>query len=145
MIKAVIFDLDGLLVDTEPICYQILKDILWEFGRLFTLEEYAQGFSGKTEQANVARLIETYGIPWTEEEGLERITAMERALHGQGVALKPGARELLAYLRQGGYGVAVASSSVRERAVNLLDRQGVTDYFQQSVFAGEVELSLIHI
>lgn len=139
MIKAVIFDLDGLLVDTEPICYQILKDILWEFGRPFTLEEYAQGFSGKTEQANVARLIETYGIPWTEEEGLERITAMERALHGQGVALKPGARELLAYLRQGGYGVAVASSSVRERAVNLLDRQGVTDYFQQSVFAGEVE------
>ena len=39
MIQAVIFDLDGLLVETETICYQILKEILARFGRPFALEE----------------------------------------------------------------------------------------------------------
>ena len=50
-----------------------------------------------------------------------------------------GAGELLSYLRQRGYGTAVASSSTRDRALNLLDRHGVTEYFHQFVFAGEVE------
>ena len=47
MIQAVIFDLDGLLVETETICYQILKEILARFGRPFALEEYTRSFSGK--------------------------------------------------------------------------------------------------
>lgn len=139
MIQAVIFDLDGLLVDTETICYQILRDILAEFGHSMTLEEYAQTYSGKPEQANVAHLIQTYHLPGTVEEGIERILAMERTLHAQGVALKPGAKELLAYLRETGRGVAMASSSTRERALNLLDQHRITEYFHQFVFAGEVE------
>ena len=139
MVKAVIFDLDGLLVDTEPICCRILQDILAEFGRTITLEEYVRGYSGKPERANVARLIESYRLPWTVEEGRARIFTLEEELHAQGVALKPGAKELLDHLRETGRGVAMASSSTRERALNLLNQHGVAEYFQQFVFAGEVE------
>lgn len=139
MVQAVIFDLDGLLVDTETICYRILKDILAEFGFPFSLEEYTRDFSGKPETVNAAHLVEAYKLPWTAEEGLEHILQMEKALHAQGVELKPGAKELLDYLRETGRGAAMASSSTRERALNLLDRHGVTGYFQQFVFAGEVE------
>ena len=139
MIKAVIFDLDGLLVDTETVCYQILRDILAEFGYPFPLEEYTRDYSGKPEDINAAQLIQTHRLPWTVEEGLERIFAMELQRHTQGVALKPGAKELLAYLRETGRGVAMASSSLRERALNLLNQHGVAEYFQQFVFAGEVE------
>ncbi len=139
MIKAVIFDLDGLLVDTETVCYQILRDILAEFGYPFPLEEYTRDYSGKPEDVNAARLIQTHRLPWTVEEGLERIFAMERQRHAQGVALKPGAKELLAHLRETGRGVAMASSSLRERALNLLDQHHITNYFQHFVFAGEVE------
>ena len=39
MVNAVIFDLDGLLVDTETVSYRILQEILAGFGRDFTLEE----------------------------------------------------------------------------------------------------------
>ena len=46
MIKAVIFDLDGLLVDTEIISYQIYKELLNEYGYTFTKEEYARNYSG---------------------------------------------------------------------------------------------------
>lgn len=139
MVQAVIFDLDGLLVDTEIICYQILKEILAEFGFPFALEEYARDFSGKPETVNAAQLVEAYKLPWTAEEALERILRREEELHAQGVELKPGAKELLDYLRETGRGVAMASSSTRERALNLLDQHGVTGYFQQFVFAGEVE------
>lgn len=139
MVKAVIFDLDGLLVDTETVCYQVLREILAEFGHSFTLEEYAREYSGKPGRVNTAHLIESYRLPWTVEEGRERIFGRERELHARGVALKPGARELLAYLRREGCGVAMASSSGPERALNLLDQHQVTGYFQQFVFAGEVE------
>ena len=139
MIQAVIFDLDGLLVETDTICYQILKEILARFGRPFALEEYTRSFSGKPETVNAAHLVEAYKLPFPAEEALERILRREEELHAEGVPLKAGAGELLSYLRQRGYGTAVASSSTRDRALNLLDRHGVTEYFHQFVFAGEVE------
>ena len=72
MIQAVIFDLDGLLVETETICYQILKEILARFGRPFALEEYTRSFSGKPETVNAAHLVEAYKLPFPAEEALER-------------------------------------------------------------------------
>ena len=56
MIKAVIFDLDGLLIDSEIVSYKIYKEILNQFGHSFSIEEYAQNFSGKTEVKNVTNL-----------------------------------------------------------------------------------------
>ena len=139
MVNAVIFDLDGLLVDTETVSYRILQEILAGFGRDFTLEEYTGEFCGKPETANAAHLVEAYRLPWTAAEALERIFRREEELHAQGVALKPGAKELLAYLRETGRGIAMASSSTRDRALNLLNQHRIEDYFQQFVFAGEVE------
>ena len=139
MVNAVIFDLDGLLVDTETVSYRILQEILAGFGRDFTLEEYTGEFCGKPETANAAHLVEAYRLPWTAAEALERIFRREEELHAQGVALKPGAKELLAYLRETGRGIAMASSSTRDRALNLLNQHRIEDYFQHFVFAGEVE------
>jgi len=53
MIKAVIFDLDGLLIDSEIISYKIYKDILFEFGYEFSKENFAENFSGKTVITNI--------------------------------------------------------------------------------------------
>ena len=52
---------------------------------------------------------------------------------------EPDLQELLAYLQETGRRIAMASSSTRDRALNLLDQHGVTGYFQRFVFAGEVE------
>ena len=73
MIKAVIFDLDGLLIDSEIVSYKIYKEILNQFGHSFSIEEYAQNFSGKTEVKNVTNLIDTYNLPWTVEVGLDNV------------------------------------------------------------------------
>lgn len=92
MITTVIFDLDGLLVDTEILSYQIYKEMLLEYGYEFTKEDYAQNYSGKTELSNITHLIETYKFPWTVEEGLKKVLLFENRLFSQGVDLKRGAK-----------------------------------------------------
>lgn len=139
MTKAVIFDLDGLLVDTELIAYQIYKDILEKYGYQFTKEEYSQDYSGKSMSVNVPHVIETYQLPWTVEQGLEEVLRAEERLLTYGVELKPGARELLAFLKENHYKIAMASSSIRDRALNILRENGVLDYFGEFVFGKEVE------
>ena len=139
MIKAVIFDLDGLLIDSEIILYKIYKEILQQFGHNFSIEEYVQNFSGKTEVKNVTNLIDTYNLPWTIDEGLDTVLKIENKLLEQGVDLKSGAKELLRYLKDKGFKIAIASSSTKDRALNILKQHNLIEYFDEFVFGHEVK------
>lgn len=138
MIKTIIFDFDGLLADTEIVSWKIYNELLEEFGHTFTIEEYARNYSGKTETENVSSLIETYCLPWSVKEGLEKVSNVEKKLLAEGVDLKHGVRELLEYLKKNRYETAIASSSTRDRAFGILKRHNITGYFDEFVFAGEV-------
>ncbi|CUP79361.1 HAD family hydrolase [Clostridium baratii] len=139
MIKAVIFDLDGLLIDSEIISYKIYKEILNQFGHDFSIEEYAQNFSGKTEVKNVTNLIDTYSLPWTVDIGLNNVLEMESKFIDQGVALKTGAKELLEYLKDKCFKIAIASSSTEDRALTILRQHNIIEYFDEFVFGHEVK------
>lgn len=139
MIKAVIFDLDGLLIDSEIISYKIYKEILNQFGHDFSIEEYAQNFSGKTEVKNVTNLIDTYSLPWTVDIGLNNVLEMESKFLAQGVALKTGAKELLEYLKDKCFKIAIASSSTEDRALTILRQHNIIEYFDEFVFGHEVK------
>ena len=139
MIKAIIFDFDGLLVDTEIVSYKIYKELLQQYGYTYTKEEYAQNFSGKTEIKNVENLIETYHLPWTLEDGLKKVLEVEIKLLSQGVDLKYGAKELLHFLKENNYKIGLATSSTKDRAINILKQHSIIDYFDSFVFGNEVE------
>ena len=139
MTKAVIFDLDGLLVDTELISYKIYKEILSAYGYDFLMEEYLQKYSGKTVVQNVTHLIDVHHLPWTLEFGFHKVSGMEKGFIAQGVELKPGARELLFFLRENHFKVAMASSSIEERALNILRQHNIVEYFDEFVFGYEVK------
>lgn len=139
MIKAVIFDLDGLLIDSEIISYKIYKEILQQFGHNFSIEEYVQNFSGKTEVKNITNLIDTYSLPWTVEEGLNNFSKIENKFIAQGIDLKEGAKELLGYLKDNNFKIAIASSSTRDRALTILKQHNIIGYFDEFVFGNEVE------
>ena len=121
MLDSIIFDMDGLLIDTEIISYQLYSALLAPYGFTVSLHDYAETYSGKTEEKNVTTLLEHYPLPLSREECFARISAMEKEFLAKGVALKPGAKELLTYLKEHGYKIALASSSIADRAYGILD------------------------
>lgn len=138
MIKAAIFDFDGLLVDTEILSLKIYQNILAEYQIPFTRQVYSQNYSGCTEVQNIRRLLQTYGLPMTHQDCLDRVLSEEKALIAQGVNLKEGAKELLSWLKKQNVKIALATSSTRERALSILERHGILDYFDAFVFSEDV-------
>ena len=139
MKKAVIFDLDGLLIDSETIAYKIDSELVGKYGHEFPLAEYIAHYSGKTVKDNAGRLVEVYGLPYTPDEALKWIIARDNEYIGQGVPLKKGARELLEFLKSKGIKVLLATSSVRERAVDILSQNGIDGFFDDMLFGDEVK------
>lgn len=139
MTKTVIFDLDGLMIDSEKISYELYRDFLELYGHPFSIGEYAQGYSGHTGVENMVSLIETYRLPIGTEEGLQWANKREEMYMDRGVDLKEGVKELLEYLRAGGRGIVLATSSTRDRAVNVLKAHGIDGYFDHMVFGADIE------
>lgn len=139
MKNTVIFDLDGLLINSEMISYQLYCDLAGKYAQHISVEEYIHDYSGKAAERNMKAFIKRYRLPISAEEGLEFVEDREREYFKRGVTLKRGARELLAYLRSRQYKIVLASSSTRERAVGVLNQNGVGGYFDEMVFGADVE------
>ena len=139
MKSTVIFDLDGLLIDSEIISYQLYCDLTQKYGQYISKEAYIHGYSGKTAIDNMQRLIEEYHLPVAMEEGLAFTSWKEKEYFRKGVPLKRGARELLSYLKRRQYKIVLASSSSRKRAVGVLSQNGIGAFFDHMVFGTDVK------
>lgn len=138
MIRAVIFDFDGLLVDSETLFHRVYAEILADYGHAFTRDDYSTGYAGRPVPAIARAFVADFGLPVSSEEVARRIHADEAVLRAEGVPLKPGARELLEHLKTHGYGIAVASSSLRSRAMSILEQHGLAGFFAASAFAEDI-------
>ncbi|ORO47967.1 carbohydrate phosphatase [Streptococcus oralis subsp. tigurinus] len=138
---AVIFDLDGLLADTEIISLKVYQELLKDFGILFTEETYSREYSGHREEENVQRFLDTYDLPWNFDQTLEKVYELEARILAKGVNLKKGAKNLLAFLQREGIPIALATSSVESRARMILDSNGILSLFDHLVFAKDVKQS----
>ena len=138
MAKAVIFDLDGLLIDSEVLSLKMYQQMVQAYGKTLSMATYAQEYSGKSAVTNMQHLIESFDLPFTVDAGLKQSLALEQTLMQDGVALKPGARELLQFLHDNDYSVALASSSTKERALRILTAHDIAQYFDQFTFGPDV-------
>ena len=138
---AVIFDLDGLLADTEIISLKVYQELLADFGIPFTEETYSREYSGHREEENVQRFLATYDLPWNFDQTLEKVYELEARILTKGVNLKKGAKNLLAFLQREGIPIALATSSVESRARMILDSNGILSLFDHLVFAKDVKRS----
>lgn len=126
MKKAVIFDLDGLLIDSEVISHRLYDELLHRYGKSVTVAEYARDYSGKTGVANMTNVIARYNLPITVEEGLTWEVAREKELL-QDVQLKPGAAAaVLAENRGRGRGAGnLQRAGARRRGADPAGRRAV--------------------
>ena len=139
--EAVLFDLDGLLADTEIISLKVYQELLEDFGIPFTEETYSREYSGHREEENVQRFLDTYDLPWNFDQTLEKVYELEARILARGVNLKKGAKNLLAFLEREGISIALATSSVESRARMILDSNGILSLFDHLVFAKDVKRS----
>lgn len=142
MINTIIFDLDGLLVDSELMTYEFYKRVVSENGYDFSLKEYTDIYCGRTAVRNLTELISNYKLPFDVDEGMVLTHKAEKEyLATKGVPLKKGAKELLDFLKSNGYGIYLASSSGKERAYTILEKNGIKEYFDDGVFGDEIKHS----
>jgi HAD superfamily hydrolase (TIGR01509 family) len=127
--SAVVFDNDGLLLDTEP-CWTIAEEALFAaHGRVFdlTAKHALIGTSPVTAAPILARLL---GRPQDGESLSGELYALALTEIGAGASPRPGALDLVARLREAGIPIAVASNSPRSHLLAGLRKVGLQDAFE---------------
>ena len=130
-VSAVIFDMDGLIFDTERICYQIYLEAARTFGFQMTRNMYTC-LCGRTEKGILDDLSRAYGpehdVASWRAFVRERKAPARAALNGR-VGKKPGLLELLSYLAEREIPYAMASSSTRDVIDSCLAGEYLTHAF----------------
>jgi len=133
---ALIFDLDGLLVDSEPIWFEVEGGFLADLGYTWTHEE-AEACMGQGTPNTLRIWRERHGVEVDIARDTERI--MDRMIaRADGMKLQPGALSLLGRAKQEDCRMAVASSSPRRLIEAVLDAKGIRPFFEVVVSAQEV-------
>lgn len=138
MIKAVIFDLDGLIIDCDLMNYSVYKGVLAKLGYDFKVFDYVQHYLGKPDMKIAELLIDKYYLPYEVKDFLKESFLVESKLLKEGVKLKKGVKELLKYLKDNNYKVALASLSSENRTRNILKHHKIDTYFDCFTFGHEV-------
>jgi len=136
-VRAVVFDMDGLLVDSEAVFRDSMMHVARERGHDLPLEVFLRmvGLPGPSSRA-VA--VAHFGEDFPTDEFNAAVWAHAKAHHDEiGVALKAGVIELLDHLDQAGLPRAVATSSSHTAVEHQLGRSGILERFQAIVAAGD--------
>ncbi|MCC5829322.1 MAG: HAD family phosphatase [Phycisphaeraceae bacterium] len=147
MIKAMIFDFDGVLVDSEPLHFQAFLDVLGPLGVEFDYDEYLRTYLGFDDRDALTHAVRAHRGDWPESLDLAALCRSKQeafeAIIARGIDPIPGAEELVARISSV-MPVAIASGATR-RDIQLILGGLMPDHpFDPIVSADDVEQSKPH-
>ena len=143
MLAGVIFDFDGVIVDTEPLHYRAFQTILEPMGLGYGWDTYVADYLGFDDRDAFREAFRSRGVPLTDPE-LERL--IDRKAHSfleiiaGGVTPYPGAVELISGLA-GRLPLAICSGALRSDILPVLEQFGLSSAFDVIVTADDVSAS----
>lgn len=137
-IDAALFDMDGVIFDTESIYLDIWTKVFQSYGYIMTKDVYIS-VMGRGRKNVIKTFVDLYGqdlpiIQMYKEKDEKLMQVIDK---GQ-VSMKVGVKEILTFLKGNGYKVAIATSAKRERAVKQLKMANIKELFDCIVCGDEV-------
>ncbi len=132
MIKAFVFDMDGILLDTESICWGTWIATGKELGLDPVKMEEANFRCMGTNKADSVRILkEIFGPDFDGEGALAKSSELFHIIEERdGIPLMKGVIECLEYLKSKNYRICLASSTREVTVRRQLERAGIIDYFE---------------
>ena len=138
MIKAIIFDMDGLMIDSERVTFECYQERLKDMN-LTMDEEFYKTLLGKPIKGIYQRFYDVYGNDFPIQNVIQDVhQLMAERFETEGVPVKKGLVELLHYLKDNNYKTIVATSSNRDRVDKILAQAKITEFFDDSICGDEV-------
>jgi HAD superfamily hydrolase (TIGR01509 family) len=125
-LTTIIFDMDGLMVDTEPLSRRAWEQVITPFGAVLTDAVYGRMIGRRSPEAGQI-LLESVQIPLSVEELVGQKTAVFEQTLVQGVPVMPGLMALHTAIARRDLPWAVATSSPRHHAQQILGQLGLLE------------------
>ena len=135
MLQAIIFDMDGVIVDSEDSFLRSKQQLLQELGINVEMSYHYQ-FFGTTSDSTWTKIKSEFNLPLSVETYIQRATEIREAIvQAEGIHPIPGVLDLIQHFHQNGVKLAVASSSPMQDISTVMDTFGIRDCFQTLVSA----------
>ena len=141
--KAVIFDKDGVLVETFNFYFEGYKKVLSEIGIKIVKDDIAKRYGIKGPEI-IKQIVKEKGRNITDVQAMKLANKKDRIyknLSEKKLKLLPGAKKLLTYLKKKNYKIGIASSASKEIIEQLIRTMKLTSYIDANVDGFEVKFS----
>ena len=130
MMKAIIFDFDGTIIDTETAWFKVFRDAYQKYGVELTLATYSQCLGTSLETFNPYTHLSTHHDISMDLDDFRSTIQHNYAKLIEKESMRPGILNLLQEAKAAGLKIGLASSSHRDWIDKFVDQLGIGDYFE---------------
>ena len=138
-IKAVLFDHDGTLVDSEPMHFQMWQDVLATYGVTLSEQLYKDHYAGLPTAANAVDIVARFALNEAPNTLAETKNSVTRAFFARTACpLMPGVTDVLPLFRRSGLRLAIVTGAGSNAVQATLSAHSLHEYFETVVSADDV-------